>query len=188
MTEDLTLPAPSIRTETATAVGSEAIDLATLVQTYATLLFRVAHSILRNPAESEDVVQDTFLRVLQHQSKLPAIRDLRVWLVRIAWNLALDRRRRIRPDQIDDGLTHSLAGPDLPADVTLHHARQRSAVLHQIDRLPANERQAILLSALDELTIPEVATIMNRSESAIRALLFRARTRLRDRLQKGGLA
>jgi len=76
-------------------------DLTALVQTYSALLFRVAHSILRNRAESEDVVQDVFLRVLEHEKKLPDIRDLRVWLVRITWNLAIDRRRRIRPDQLD---------------------------------------------------------------------------------------
>jgi RNA polymerase sigma-70 factor (ECF subfamily) len=68
-------------------------DLTALVEAYSPLLFRVAHSILRNRAESEDVVQDVFLRVLEHQLKLPAVRDLRVWLVRIAWNLALDRQR-----------------------------------------------------------------------------------------------
>ena len=45
-------------------------------------------------------------------------------------------------------------------------------------------RHALLLSAIDELSIPEISTILNRSESAVRALLFRARTRLRERLEK----
>src|ERR1700684_182221 len=83
-------------------------DLTALVANYSGLLFRVAHSILRNRAESEDVVQDVFLRVLEHEKKLPGIRDLRVWLVRIPWNLAIDRRRRIRPDQLDEPFAESL--------------------------------------------------------------------------------
>ena len=159
-------------------------DIPALVQTYSGLLFRVAHSILRNRAESEDVVQDTFLRVLEHEKKLPAIRDLRVWLVRITWNLALDRRRRIRPDQLDQPFAASLIAHSIPADQALSDARQIAATLREIERLPASERHALLLSAIDELSITEISTLLHRSESAVRALLFRARTRLRERLEK----
>ncbi len=160
-------------------------DLTALVQTYSALLFRVAHSILRNRAESEDVVQDVFLRVLEHRSKLPAIRDLRVWLVRITWNLAIDRRRRIRPDQLDEPFAASLVAHSIPADQALSDARQIAVTLGEIERLPQAERHALLLSAIDELSITEISTILHRSESAVRALLFRARTRLRERLEKG---
>jgi RNA polymerase sigma-70 factor (ECF subfamily) len=176
--------------------GSEAaagIDLAALVETYSALLFRVAHSVVRSPSEAEDVVQDVFLRVLQHHLKakngaLPAVRDLRVWLVRIAWNLALDRRRRIRPSQIDDAFAASLIASTVPADQVLHGSQRMQTVLHELDRLPKVERQVLLLSALDELSTPELAAITGRTESAVRALLFRARTRLRQRLDQGGRA
>jgi RNA polymerase sigma-70 factor, ECF subfamily len=160
-------------------------DLTTLVHTYSALLFRVAHSILRNRAESEDVVQDVFLRVLEHQLKLPEVRDLRVWLVRIAWNLALDRRRRIRPDQLDEPFAESLVAQTIPADQALSDARQIAAVLRELERLPKPERHALLLSAIEELSIAEISAVLHRSESAVRALLFRARTRLRQRLEKG---
>lgn len=163
-------------------------DLATLVDAYASLLYRVAHSILHNPAEAEDVVQDTFVRVLQRTRELASIRDLRVWLVRIAWNLALDRRRRIRPDQIDDAFAQSLAARTVPADQTLHDARHIAAVLREIDRLPRPERDALLLSAIDDLSPAEISTLLNRSEAAVRGLLFRARTHLRQRLEKGSRA
>jgi len=159
-------------------------DLTALVQTYSALLFRVAHSILRNRAESEDVVQDVFLRVLEYEKKLPDIRDLRVWLVRITWNLAIDRRRRIRPDQLDEPFAASLVAHSIPADQALSDARQIAATLREIERLPKPERHALLLSAIDELSITEISTILHRSESAVRALLFRARTRLRERLDK----
>jgi RNA polymerase sigma-70 factor (ECF subfamily) len=163
-------------------------DITALVQTYSALLFRVAHSILRNRAESEDVVQDAFLRVLEHEKKLPDIRDLRVWLVRISWNLAIDRRRRIRPDQLDEPFAASLFALTIPADQALADARQITATLREIERLPKPERHALLLSAIDELSITEISAILHRSESAVRALLFRARTRLRERLEKGNPA
>ena len=163
-------------------------DITALVQTYSGLLFRVAHSILRNRAESEDVVQDAFLRVLEHKKELHAVRDLRVWLVRITWNLAIDRRRRIRPDQLDEPFAESLVARTIPADQTLSNARQIAATLREIERLPKPERHALLLSAIDELSITEISTVLHRSESAVRALLFRARTRLRERLEKGSNA
>ncbi|WP_255484163.1 sigma-70 family RNA polymerase sigma factor [Granulicella sp. 5B5] len=160
-------------------------DLAVLVETYSALLFRVAHSILRSRAEAEDVVQDTFVRVIEHRNKLTDIRDMRVWLVRIAWNLALDRKRRIKPDQFDEGFAESLAARTVAADHALAEAHEMQAALREIDRLPSAERAVLLLSAMDELQTAQIAEVLNKSESAIRALLFRARTRLRQRLQKG---
>lgn len=162
------------------------IDLASLVETYSALLFRVAHSILRNRTEAEDVVQDVFVRILEHRQSLPAIRDLRVWLVRIAWNLAIDRRRRIRPAQFDEGFAESLVAKDLLADEALQEAQRMKSVLYEMERLPRAERDVLLLSAVEELGAAEMAEIVGRSESAVRALLFRARTRLRERLEEGG--
>ena len=168
-----------------TAAAQTAAEVAVLVELYAPLLFRIAHSVLRSPAEAEDVVQDTFVRVLEHRTRLPEIRDLRVWLIRIAWNLALDRKRRIRPDQMDPAFSDTLPADLLSADQQLAGRIQIHSVFLEIDRLPKKERAVLLLSALDELSTPELAAVLGKSESAIRALLFRARTRLRERLEKG---
>jgi RNA polymerase sigma-70 factor (ECF subfamily) len=161
------------------------IDLAALVATYSSLLFRVAHSVLRSRPEAEDVVQDVFVRVLEHRRSLTAIRDMRVWLVRVAWNLAIDRRRRIRPEQFDEGFAESLVGRDLPADEALNEAQRLRSVLREMERLPRAERDVLLLSVIEELGTAEMAEVLGRSESAVRALLFRARTRLRERLEEG---
>jgi RNA polymerase sigma-70 factor (ECF subfamily) len=161
------------------------IDLAALVATYSSLLFRVAHSVLRSRAEAEDVVQDVFVRVLEHHRSLTAVRDMRVWLVRIAWNLAIDRRRRIRPQQFDEGFADSLVARNLPADEALNEAQRLRSVLRELERLPRAERDVLLLSVVEELGTAEMAEVLGRSESAVRALLFRARTRLRERLEEG---
>jgi RNA polymerase sigma-70 factor (ECF subfamily) len=162
------------------------IDLAALVETYSSLLFRVAHSVLRSRNEAEDVVQDVFVRVLEHHRSLTAVRDMRVWLVRVAWNLAIDRRRRIRPEQFDEGFAESLVGRNLPADEALNEAQRLRFVLRELERLPKAERNVLLLSVVEELGTAEIAEVLGRSESAVRALLFRARTRLRERLEEGG--
>ena len=161
------------------------IDLAALVETYSSLLFRVAHSVLRSRAEAEDVVQDVFVRVLEHRRSLSAVRDMRVWLVRVAWNLAIDRRRRIRPEQFDEGFVESLVAGNLPADEALNETQRLRAVVRELERLPKAERDVLLLSVVEELGTAEMAEVLRRSESAVRALLFRARTRLRERLEEG---
>lgn len=171
-----------------TQPASAEVDLASLVQTYAPLLFRVAHSVVRSPAEAEDVVQDVFVRVLEHRRTLPEIREMRVWLVRIAWNLSLDRRRKIRPDQMDEEFASALAGKSLPADEALFASQQMKAVLREMERLPQQEKQVLLLAAIEELGTAEIAAVMQKTESAVRALLFRARSRLRERLERGGKA
>ena len=162
-------------------------DLQALVATYAPLLFRVAYSVLRSRAEAEDTVQDAFVRVLEHRSTLPAIRDMRVWLVRIAWNLAMDRKRRIRPEQLDEEYVAGLAASGASAETALAEAQQMRSALRAIDTLPKAERQVLLLCALDDLETAEIACVLGKSESAIRSLLFRARGRLRARLDKGGV-
>lgn len=162
-------------------------DVPALVAEFSPLLFRVAHSVVHSRTEAEDVVQDTFVRVLQH-GRLADVLDMRVWLVRIAWNLALDRRRRKRPDQMDELFAQSLVARNLPADQALAETRRTQTVLAQIDRLPRGEREVLLLSAMEELTTAAMAQVLGRSESATRALLFRARTRLKQRLAKGGHA
>jgi RNA polymerase sigma-70 factor (ECF subfamily) len=170
---------------TSMEIAATEVDLGVLVAMYSPLLFRVAHSILRSRAEAEDVVQDVFVRVLERRGSLAEVRDMRVWLIRIAWNLALDRRRRIRPDQFDAGFAESLAARGTPADKAVDEAQRMAAVLRELERLPKGERHVLLLSAVEELSTAEMAAVLDRSESAVRALLFRARTRLRERLEGG---
>jgi RNA polymerase sigma-70 factor, ECF subfamily len=157
-------------------------DVPALVRDYSGLLYRVAFSVLRNSAEAEDVVQDCFVRVLQQKGKLSAVVEVRPWLVRIAWNLALDRRRRVRPEQMDEVFAAGLVAGEMAADLAMAEAGRMSRVLSAIERLPGKEREALLLSAMEELSTAEIGAVLGRSESSVRSLLFRARTHLRQRL------
>ncbi len=156
--------------------------VAALVPVYSRLLFRVAHAVLRSRADAEDVVQETFLRVLRHRGSLREVREMRVWLVRIAWNLALDRARRRAPEQMDRDFAEALAGREMGADAAMVESERYTRVLREMERLPKAERQALLLSAVNEMSAAEMAAVLGRSESAVRALVFRARTRLKERL------
>lgn len=80
----------------------------------------------------------------------------------------------------------TLVANSIPADRALNDAKQMGNVLREMEKLPKAERDVLLLSAIEELGTAEIAAVLKKSESAVRALLFRARTRLRERLTKGG--
>jgi len=152
--------------------------LAALVDEYATTLYRVAFSVLRNAADAEDAVQEAFLRVLRHRDRLDEVRDRRVWLIRIVWNIVLDRKRRAktRPETDDvQELARVLPAGGLSADERAMAAQHHAHVLSCVDRLPPKERQVIVLSAFEELSSVEIASVLGITESSVRSRLFRAR-------------
>jgi RNA polymerase sigma-70 factor, ECF subfamily len=164
--------------------------IAQLVAEYSTALYRVAFSVTRNAAEAEDAVQETFLRVLKHEARLGEIRDYRVWLVRIVWNIVLDKKRRAktRPEN-EDIADHARALPsgERGADATAISSEEHGRILRLIDQLPAREREAMLLSAVQELTTAEIAAALKTTESSIRSRIFRARRELAVLLEKEGI-
>jgi len=152
--------------------------LAALVTEYSTTLYRVAFSVLRTPADAEDAVQEAFLRVLRHRDSLGEVRDRRVWLIRIVWNIVLDRKRRAktRPETDDVAeLARVLPSNGLSAEQVAAAAQHHAHVLGCVEQLPAKEREVLMLSAFEELTSVEIATVLGITESSVRSRLFRAR-------------
>ncbi len=164
--------------------------IAQLAAEYSTALYRVAFSVTRNAAEAEDAVQETFLRVLKHEARLSEIRDYRVWLVRIVWNIVLDKKRRAktRPENEDIAdQARTLPSGDRRADAMVISLQEQGRILTLIDKLPAREREALLLSAVEELTTAEIAAALGTTESSIRSRIFRARRELAVLLEKEGI-
>ncbi len=157
---------------------AEEETLAALVSQYAGTLYRVAYSVLRNPSDAEDAVQEAFLRVLRHRETLNEVRDQRVWLIRIVWNIALDRKRRAktRPETDDVAeLARVLPAAGLSAEERAAAAQHHAHVLACVEQLPHKERQVLMLSAFEELTSVEIASVLGITESSVRSRLFRAR-------------
>ena len=158
-----------------------------LVAEYSAAMYRVAYSVVRNSAEAEDAVQEAFLRVLKHRDKLSEIRDLRVWLVRITWNVVLDKKRRskTRPESDDIvDFARVLPSSDRRADEELISSQEHRRILALIDRLPTKEREALLLSAVEELSTAEIAEVLRTTESSVRSRIFRARRELSALLER----
>src|ERR1039457_3826497 len=159
--------------------------LAALVEQYASTLYRVAFSVQHNAADAEDAVQEAFLRVLRHRDTLEEVRDHRVWLIRIVWNIVLDRKRRAktRPETDDVAdLARVLPANGLSAEDRAAAAQHHAHVLACVERLPAREREVMMLSALQEFSSVEIASVLGVTESSVRSRLFRARNLMAELL------
>jgi RNA polymerase sigma-70 factor (ECF subfamily) len=174
----------------ATAQSSDAA-VAALVDEYAQTLYRVAYSVLRNTADAEDAVQEAFMRVLRHRDTLGEVRDHRVWLIRIVWNVVLDRKRRTktRPETDDvSEMARVLPAGGLTAEEIAAAAQHHAQVLACVEQLPGKEREVLQLSAFEELSSVEIAAVLEISESSVRSRLFRARNLMAELLNhKRGL-
>lgn len=164
---------------------AEDAAISALVDQYAGALYRVAYSVLRNPSDAEDAVQEAFLRVLRHRDTLDEVRDQRVWLIRIVWNIVLDRKRRAktRPETDDvSELARALPATGLSAEELASAAQHHARVLGCVEQLPTKEREVLLLSAFEELTSVEIAEVLDITESSVRSRLFRARNLMAELL------
>jgi RNA polymerase sigma-70 factor, ECF subfamily len=150
---------------------------AALVHRQSRFVFRVAFSVLRDPHDAEEVVQETFLR-LYRNSAWREMRDERAFLARTAWRIAIDRRPKNRPMEPSAGLASHEPGPE----AAMLRAEQIAAVHRMIDGLPEELRQPLALSTVDELSSREIAEIMGIAEGTVRTRLWRARQILKQKL------
>jgi RNA polymerase sigma factor (sigma-70 family) len=150
---------------------------AVLVDRHRTRIRAVAHSLLRDWAEAEDVAQDAL--VVAHAT-LERLRDperFGAWLAAIATNLA---KMRLRSRRAGWTTLDELAGGVLePSAETTEDA----ALVHEaLDALSAPQREAVLLHYVDGLSTAEIAALRGESAGAVRVRLHRARTRMRAAL------
>jgi RNA polymerase sigma-70 factor (ECF subfamily) len=146
-------------------------------------LLAVAHRILADRTEAEDVVQDAFARLAAQD--VAQIRDLRGWLVVVVRRLALDRigsahGRLFAPhDLTASGADVAADTPD-PADRVTLDDEIRRALAVVLDRLTPGERAAFLLHDVFGIPFESVAELVGRSPAACRQLASRARRAVRD--------
>lgn len=159
-------------------------ELEGVVREHARLVYRVTYSLLRNHHDAEDATQETFLRLLRYRHKLPSVRDRKAWLVRVAWRVALDRKKNIPEISVDDVgewvVPVHLPGAQAEDEVL---AQQLSETLKRlIAGLAPKLRDPLLLSTIEELSIAEIAHAIGINEAAVRSRIFRARQILKERL------
>ncbi len=153
-----------------------------LVEDHLDHMFGLAHRMLDNRAEAEEVTQDAFLKLWRQAGEWRAEARIGTWLYRVVHNLCIDRLRRRKPQVDDDRVWDSLASDD-PSPLELREGEQtRAAVNAAIAALPERQRTAITLVYHQELSNKQAAEIMAVSIEALESLLARGRRGLKTHL------
>ena len=157
-------------------------------------LYRLARGILRNDSEAEDVVQETYVRAFTHLQDFRGDSSLATWLGRIAINEALGRLRRQRPNvewtSLPPGTLEAqviqFPRPAASEDPEKSMAQReiQHVVEHAIDDLPEAFRIVFITRVIEGMNVEETAEILGLKPETVKTRLHRARTLLRDNVEK----
>lgn len=163
-----------------------------LVHRYRKPLINFIYRFTTNPGESEDLAQEVFVRAFQSAPKYEPKAAFSTWLYRIATNLALNYLRDHKPQlsrSLDSDLEGEEGAPRLEvrdkaalADERLLEREKVLQIRQALASLPENQRLAVVLTKYQELSLRDAGEILNCSETAVKSLLFRAYTTLRETL------
>lgn len=157
----------------------EAVDFEHRVREFHRLVFHVAYAVLRDRADAEEIVQDTFFRAYRKLSGLRDPKKFRSWVARMGYRLALNHWRATTRARRRDTSWHEATAPPLATVESVLAQREfRNRLRDEIDRLPKKLRAVLLLSAIEELETRDVASVLRVPEGTVRSRLHLARKAL----------
>ena len=164
------------------AMSGDITALNHLLDQYKDVAYTIAYRILRNREDTEDAVQDSFIRVFKYIRRFRNDSQFSTWLYRIVFNECM----RIRKDNLQKPFTDVAEdGPviDNTLDKMLETERKR-IIREALDKLHPKESLILTLYYLEEKSIKEIHFITQLSKPNIRVILFRARKHLYIILQR----
>jgi len=197
-------PVPLQNPDRDSLTDQELVDLAsqrdeaairTITKRHNRRIYRVARAILRNDVEAEDVVQETYVRALTGLAGFRGEAALGTWLTRIAINEALGRLRRQRPtvdwDTVGEQPRIQAEIIQFPASAmtgdperTMAQSEIRNVLEKAIDSLPDGFRMVFVTRIVEGMSVEETAEALGLRPETVKTRLHRARSLLRDTLEK----
>jgi RNA polymerase sigma-70 factor, ECF subfamily len=174
----------------ALVAGGDTVAFERLVERHQTLIAGTVARMLGSNADVEDIAQQVFIRVWRSAGRYVARAKFTTWLLKITRNLVFNEMRRAKrhphvPVQIDPESEEIPLKDEATAapDATLLASELQQAIDHEITQLPETQRMALVLRRYEELSYEEIADVLELSVPAVKSLLFRARSELRERLK-----
>lgn len=176
------------------ALAGSDLAFAWIMRRHNRLLFRSTRSILKNDDDTQEAVQEAYLRAWRALASYRADAKLSTWLVRIAVNEALGRVRRTAAQVVplnaalDTDATpeeeQMQANPDEQPEHSVMRTQLRQQIETRIDALPDQFRTVFMLRGVEELTVEQVSSALDIPEATVRSRFFRARGILREGLSR----
>jgi len=167
-------------------------SLSEIVNAYSPNIYSLSLKFMRNKHDAEDVLQETFLKMLNSISKFEGRSTLYSWLYRIATNTALEKLRKKYPKQFEIELDtvdyHEHSGRksfELPYfdEKDLDNSDLKIELNSAIKKLNAKLRIVFILRDIEGNSVKETAKILNLSEANVKVRLMRARMFLKENLE-----
>ncbi len=163
---------------------------ALLVESYQSMVFALLRRILGPRGAIEDVSQEVFVRIWRSRENYRAQGKFSTFLYRVTYNLALNRIRDEKRKPLhmmpkgDDGAELTKQDPkSAPPEAAVSSDDWAGLVSWGLEQLPHNQRAVLVFQHYDGLDLDEIALVTGLSGSAVKSMLHRARTNLREVLQ-----
>jgi RNA polymerase sigma-70 factor, ECF subfamily len=163
-----------------------------LIERYRPMVHRVIFRMIQDIDDTEDLVQDVFIQIWQSINSFRAESGLKTWIYRLAINKAINhlRWKRVRNFiSFSDPGNKSKSQMQLTSNEEsgiskLVQADSQNVIFKAVEKLPANQKVAFMLSKAEGLSNPEIAEVLKTTVSAVESLIFRAKSQLKKTLEK----
>lgn len=175
------------------AKSGDSTAMAELVKQHSSKIYNVGLRLMQNESEAEDVLQETFLIMIQKLDTFKENSTLSTWLYRIATNIALgklrDKQNRQSDMDLDELEFEPLTGTQLlswPEEVNQMWKDEsiQSCMKAALEKLPESYRTVFVMRDLEGISVKRTANMLDLSESNVKVRLMRARLFLRDNMAK----
>ncbi len=159
--------------------------LGTIFEVYKDVVYRTALAITRDVRAAEDILQECFVRLHRYAASVDTERPLKPWLYRTTVNLSYDWFSKKSSPQPLEEILEWLAGLQNVFPAPDHKTEEEELVLmvrEVIAELPPLHRAVVVLFYLENLSVEEIAAVMDLSPGTVKSRLHYARKRLRDAL------
>jgi RNA polymerase sigma-70 factor (ECF subfamily) len=148
-----------------------------LYRRYSGKVFGKCLSILKEENSAEDAMQDIFMKVLLNLSKFSGKSKFSTWLYSITYNFCIDTVRRAKKKKhvlVDDfSKEHDSAADDIEDKFLLETKISKLKII--MEELPATDKAILMMKYQDDMSIREIGGILEKSESAIKMKIKRAK-------------
>ncbi|MDG1482975.1 MAG: sigma-70 family RNA polymerase sigma factor [Myxococcota bacterium] len=165
-----------------------------LVERYQGRIYAVIYGMVRNREDARELSQDAFVKAYKNLSRFRLESSFYTWLCRISMNVAIDHLRRQklrRTEEFDEGIASresagviSLAHHREDPRRNLERKQMRERILEEIEKLPDDQRQVLVLREIDGLSYKEISSIIDIPEGTVMSRLYYARKKLQSALKE----
>ncbi|MCK4572758.1 MAG: sigma-70 family RNA polymerase sigma factor [candidate division Zixibacteria bacterium] len=150
-------------------------------------VFGLTYRIVRDREQAKDITQDVFVKVLQEAGRIRDRDRIEPYILKSAYNAALNARRDTSRQQAKAELIGEHLSPGEPSrpDQHLENAETRSRLYRALEQLAVRQKEALALRFFAEMSVTEIARAMKISEGSVKTHISRGMHNLKERLAAG---